>query len=65
MNPRTHIDPVANHHHDSYDIKRSSPVLYIKSAGKIGTDEPGTTNASKVGQNSFRLYSSEFMNSDT
>jgi hypothetical protein len=45
------FDPAANPPSlkDSYDIKRSSPlaVLYIKSAGKIGTDEPPRTNAFK------------------
>jgi hypothetical protein len=42
--PEPSIDPVANPPSlkDSYVIKRSSPlaVLYIKSAGKMGTDEP-------------------------
>jgi hypothetical protein len=38
MNPRTHIDPVANHHHDS-GHQTAVHRLYIKSAGKMGTDE--------------------------
>jgi hypothetical protein len=42
--PEPSIDPVAKPPSlkDSYVIKRSSPlaVLYIKSAGKMGTDEP-------------------------
>jgi hypothetical protein len=41
--PEPSIDPVAKPSlKDSYVIKRSSPlaVLYIKSAGKMGTDEP-------------------------
>jgi hypothetical protein len=38
-------------------IKRSSPlaVLYIKSAGKMGTDEPPVLMLSMVGQSSFHL----------
>jgi hypothetical protein len=47
--PEPSIDPVAKPPSlkDSYVIKRSSPlaVLYIKSAGKMGTDEPPGTNA--------------------
>jgi hypothetical protein len=52
-------DPVANPPslNDSYVIKRSSPlaVLYIKSAGKMGTDEPPVLMLSMVCQNSFHL----------
>jgi hypothetical protein len=52
------IDPVANPPSLShYVIKRSSPlaVLYIKSAGKMGTDEPPVLMLSMVGQSSFHL----------
>jgi hypothetical protein len=55
--PEPSIDPVAKPSlKDSYVIKRSSPlaVLYIKSAGKMGTDEPPGTNAFN-GQSSFHL----------
>jgi hypothetical protein len=66
--PELNIDPVANPPSlkDSYVIKRSSPlaVLYIKSAGKMGTDEPPGTNAFN-GRSELipPRYSSEFMNS--
>jgi hypothetical protein len=47
--PEPSIDPLLKPPSlkDSYVIKRSSPlaVLYIKSAGKMGTDEPPGTNA--------------------
>jgi hypothetical protein len=57
--PEPSIDPVANPPSlkDSYVIKRSSPlaVLYIKSAGKMGTDEPPVLMLSMGGQSSFHL----------
>jgi hypothetical protein len=54
--PEPSIDPVAKPSlKDSYVIKRSSPlaVLYIKSAGKMGTDS--VLMLSMVGQSSFHL----------
>jgi hypothetical protein len=43
-----------HHHFNDSGHQRSSPlaVLYIKSAGKMGTDEPPGTNAFKGRQNS-------------